>query len=154
MLFKNGYSLLANSHFSPFKDEDGVRYRSVEHYIHAQKALRYNDYLVYQEILAERSARKIKDIPVDGYSYADWSAVVFEVMKKGLMLKFTSCAEAKEKLVLTGDAKIIFATPYDNVFGNGLPFEADDSTEEKKWKGWNTLGRLLEEIRQIITTQQ
>ena len=79
LLIKNGFSILSHLSYSPFC-KDGVRFRSVAHFIAAQKALFFRDFYSYHGILEERSTRKLSTYTVAGYDHARWVSVWSDVL--------------------------------------------------------------------------
>ena len=148
-IFKNGYSHMSNAHYSPFKDGP-ERYRSVEQFVNAKKALNFKEYFAHQEIMREKAARNMKNITVTGYDYAIWNSKLSGVIKEGLFKKFQACADAREKLMSTGSSTIVYASLYDRVLGNGIAFESEKNTNPADWEGMNLLGKLLMEVRDTL----
>lgn len=67
----------------------------------------------------------------------DWELIKDDIMKKGLMAKFTQNKELANKLLETGDKILIEDSPYDSYWGNAK-------------NGKNMLGKLLMDVRQNI----
>lgn len=144
--FANGYSLLSNYHFSPFK-LDGVRYYNVEQYIFAKKALQAGDYVAYHNIMAEKRACRYRDITISNVNYDKWNNVRRKIMFSGLAAKFEQNPAAFAKLQSTQPRRILHTTKLDRVQGTGLLIDNDKNFEPKHWEGLNELGYMLMEIR-------
>lgn len=69
----------------------------------------------------------------------DWEQVKDKVMKYVLILKFKTDKHSRELLILTVNARLIEASPYDSYWGCG-----------SNGKGLNKLGKLLEEVREEL----
>lgn len=151
-IFRNGFSPLHNYHTTPFVI-NMVRYRSVEQFIQAQKALLFKDYSAYEGILQEYSAQRCKEYRIANYDHETWKKARTQITKDGLEAKFTQNAQAREKLAATGSAMIVFASHYDRVNGTGLELEDDKNLSSETWEGWNELGLLIEAVREKIKRQ-
>lgn len=145
-LFANGFSLLANNHFTPFV-VDGVRYLSMEQYLHAEKALFFKDYAAHKRFMAEPSPRKYKDIKIKGEEYYEWREEAPKIMERGLKKKFECHEDARTDLQLTGKSHIVYATLLDRINGSGLRFGDDKNAQKSEWRGYNELGELLTKVR-------
>lgn len=108
-LFSNGFSMLSNYHYSPFFF-DGVRFRNVEQFLCAEKALMARDFQAYQNVMDEKSCVRYKDIKITNVNYDKWNAVRFQVLIEGLEAKFRQSRAAMERLKETGDRVIVHAT--------------------------------------------
>ena len=75
-------------------------------------------------------------------------------MRTALEKKFTECAGAREKLLSTGDAYIVYANPTDRVAGSGLEFSEGANLDPEQWQGWNLLGNILVEVREKMKAIQ
>lgn len=151
-LFSNGYCLLSNSHLTPFT-VDRIRYRSVEQFMWASRALHFHDYFAHQAIMEEWCARKYKDIRIDNYDCNQWRRVSNDLLEKALQAKFAQHGKAKEKLLSTGQAVIVYATKSDRVLGSGLDLDDGRNINENDWQGLNILGTLLMMMRDKLTTK-
>ena len=133
--FRNEYAFLSNYSASPFKDECGDFYPTMEHYFQAQKATDLYDFELIRTAktpgLAKKYGRQIKLTP-------DWESVKIDVMRKGLHFKF-AIPELRNKLLATGDEELVEGNTWgDTYWGvcNGV--------------GENHLGKLLMELREEI----
>jgi N-glycosidase YbiA len=109
------------------------RYRTVEHFFQASKAVRESDHLWVAAAQtpkeAKRRGRRIE-------LRADWEETKYAVMLVGLRGKFTPGSAPGRALLATGTAALREESPYDRVWGTG-----------PDGKGENLLGRALEELR-------
>ena len=135
------YGVFSNFYASPIT-MDGVKYPTTEHYYQAKK---------FEGQPLEADVVNCKS-PGDAFRLAnantkqrrkDWFAVSLKVMETALYHKFTQHEDLKQKLLDTGNRKIIEHTTKDNFFGDG----GDGS-------GQNHLGRLLMELRAKLRNQQ
>jgi ribA/ribD-fused uncharacterized protein len=145
-LFANGYSLLSNLHHTPFV-VNNVRYRNVEQFVWAQKALLFQDYLAYQCIMEEWSPRKYKDFRIKNFDFNRWRNAFEGFLVTALRAKFDQNKAAQQKLLSTGNAHLVYATRNDRLLGCGLNVTDSDVVNEDKWMGSNLLGSMLQLVR-------
>lgn len=72
----------------------------------------------------------------------DWKSAKVNVMREAVMAKFTQHQELRERLLATGEAKIIEHTANDDYWGDG-----------GGGKGRNMLGRILMDLRAKLREQ-
>ena len=117
---------------------DKQKWKSVEHYFHAQK---FEDKAYQKKIknaanpmLAANLGRNRKQ-----RLRKDWESVKISVMRKALYAKFTQYPELTKLLLETGEAKLTEHTENDAFWGDG-----------GNGKGKNWLGILLMQIREEL----
>ena len=124
------------SNFSPHGVElNGAWWPTVEHYFQAQK---FEDEAYRERI---RRARLPKDAKTLGRTralpiLADWDTARDEVMLEAIRKKFSTHAELREMLLLTGDEELIENAPTDYYWGCG-----------RTGTGQNKLGKILMQVR-------
>lgn len=127
------HSFLCNFYPCEFV-ENGIVYKSNEHYFQSNK---YSDPEIRQIIINAKTPRSAKNLtrkfPID---FVWWDSVREEVMKKGLILKFSQNPELKQKLLETYDKTLV-----------------EFSSRDKFWAGnlvnsKNKLGILLMDVRE------
>ena len=119
---------------------DGLEWPTSEHYYQAQ---RFTDPKLREQIRAEQwpsAARKLAH-KLRG-PRPDWDQRKLDVMREVLIAKFTQHLDLRQMLVGTQDAHLIEASPIDHFWGEG-----------KDGTGTNHLGRLLEEVRELLRTE-
>ncbi len=128
---------------------DGVRYRSAEQYMMAEKARIFGDDETLEKILSAKLPRKIKALgrEVKSFDGKKWDRVKFKVVVSGNMAKFSQNRELLSFLLGTGDAMLVEASPKDSIWGVGLKESDRDILDPDKWKGENLLGKALVEVR-------
>lgn len=139
--FDGKYFFLSNFSASPFKDECGDFFPTVEHYFQAQKATDLYDFELIRKAktpgLAKKYGRQIKLAP-------DWENVKEQVMLDGLRYKF-AIPELRDKLLATGNQYLEEGNSWhDNYWGDC------DCPRCKDIMGRNMLGQLLMQVREEI----
>lgn len=141
-------SYLSNWFKCSFKD-DQFSYPSSEAYLMAQKALLFNDKDSAEKIVKTNDPKKQKALGrlVKGFNDTLWNQHKFDIMVKGLLLKFEQNPNLKKQLLATGTKILVEGSPYDKIWGVGLHYEDELILDEKNWKGENLLGKSLMEVR-------
>lgn len=135
------------------KFSDGVNeYSSAEQYMMYQKAALFGDKAIAEKILAEKSPTKIKALgrKIKGFNESKWDERKYVIVTMGNMHKFSHNHNLGKRLVETGDAVLIEASPFDRVWGIGYG-ATNAPTKRDKW-GQNLLGRALMEVRANLRT--
>lgn len=132
------YSFLCNFFPCQFV-EDGVGYRTVEHYFQSKK---YNDPEIKEIIINAGTPKQAKSIsrnyPID---FVWWESVRENVMKTGLTLKFSQNPDLRQKLLDTHNKILKEYSNSDLFWGGSLPNSS------------NKLGLLLMQVRSELSTQ-
>ena len=131
---KGEHIFLNNFDPSPIIIND-LEYPTVEHYYQAQK-FTGSQFEAIRQAASPDEAKKLSRI--FGYDSVDWGIRKEAVMREALYAKFSQNKELKEKLLLTGNARLI-----------------EDSLSDLYWGGVvqgsrNRLGMMLEEIRETL----
>ena len=107
------------------------------------------DELSMKKILDASSPAECKSI---GYGIkldrTIWNQTDTKIMAKALNEKFTQNPELKKYLMNTGELILAEASASDRFWGTGIGLGKADTTKEPKWRGKNTLGKLLMQLRQ------
>lgn len=130
-------------------EENGIVYKTAEHYMMAGKARLFNDAEMEKEILkattpnqAKALGRKVKD-----FDPKLWDEHKYQIVTQGNLLKFSQNQKFKDFLLSTGDKVLVEASPYDRIWGIGM-LETDNRAENPLlWNGENLLGFALMEVR-------
>ena len=142
--FDGQYDFLSNFYPSSILYE-GIVYPTNEHFFQAMKTL---DQAERQKIanaetpgMAKRLGRHVQLRP-------DWEKIKVDVMRTGLMLKFTDAALA-EKLIATGDEELVEGTKWhDNEWGSCSCSRCVNIL------GKNKLGNLLMKVRKELLDEE
>lgn len=138
------------SQWFPFKfEENGIVYKTAEHYMMAGKAKLFNDEEILVKILEASSPNQAKSLgrKVKNFDPKSWDEHKYDIVKQGNLLKFSQNEKFKEFLLSTNDKILVEASPYDKIWGIGM-LETDTRAENPLlWNGENLLGFALMEVR-------
>jgi ribA/ribD-fused uncharacterized protein len=149
------YGCLSNWYYSPFADDLGGIYSSVEQYMMYYKAETFEDNETAQKIMATDCPRTCKKLgrQVKNFDYAQWECVRYHIVAKGCYYKFCQWnKEIRDILLNTGESELVEASPYDRIWGIGFE-EKDAEANRNKW-GANLLGKALMEVRQMLRREK
>lgn len=136
--FWGDYRFLSNFYPSPFVDDVGYTWPTVEHYYQAQKALNVDDFNVVAACKtpgqAKRAGSKVEMRP-------DWDQVKTHIMFGALRWKFEQNPDLAQKLIDTGDAELVEGNTWGDVFWG---------YDTKLNKGQNVLGQQLMILRGLL----
>ncbi len=154
-IFGNWYLMPFTLECAP-KDRVGstsTRFNDSETYFMWRKALHFEAWDTAKKILLTdnpKTARMLGRLFVPKFDQVEWDKVKEGIMCDGLMLKFTSSDEARDKLVATFPKTLVESSPYDKVWGIGLSERSSLLHDRTKWKGQNLLGKCLMIVRSRI----
>lgn len=146
---ENGY--LSNWYKSDFVAEE-IKFSSMEQFMMYQKACRFHDEKIANDILHTDNVAEIKKLgrKVHAYDENVWNGVRQLIVYEGLKAKFSQNAELKQKLVDTGDAVLAECAVRDQIWGIGLSMRDPNRFERSKWRGNNLLGYALMLVREQL----
>ena len=142
--FDGENEFLSNFYHSPIFYE-GIVYPTNEHFFQAMKTL---DLAERQRIANAETPGMAKRMGRNVLLRPDWEQVKVDVMRTGLMLKFTDAALA-EKLLATGDEELVEGNWWhDQTWGSCF------CPDHCRTPGRNLLGMLLMELRKELQYNQ
>lgn len=130
-------------------EENGIVYKTAEHYMMAGKARLFKDAETLEKILKAASPNQVKSLgrKVKNFDPKLWNEHKYEIVRQGNLLKFSQNKKYKDFLLSTGDKILVEASPYDTIWGIGM-LETDSRAENPLlWNGENLLGFALMEVR-------
>jgi ribA/ribD-fused uncharacterized protein len=129
--------------------EEGVLYKTAEHYMMAHKARLFNDQEVFERIIRKESPKDVKDLgrQIRNFDSQLWDDHKFQIVRQGNLLKFSQNEELKHFLIQTTTKVLVEASPVDPVWGIGLAEDAPNAQNPSEWRGENLLGFALMEVR-------
>ena len=131
----------------PYRDPKGaVAFEHVEQYMHALKAIVFNDFDTLEKIMkqgsdpltAKRLGRVVKD-----YEEDVWQSAARPIVTRGCVLKFGQSDPLGEELERTGSSMLVECAPRDRRWGVGLGVDNPRATQPGQWRGTNWLGQCL-----------
>jgi len=141
------------SQWFPFKfEEEGIEYKTAEHYMMAGKAKLFNDDKILEEILKSETPNQAKSLgrKVKNFDSKIWDEQKYEIVKRANFLKFSQNQKFKDFLLSTNNKILVEASPYDTVWGIGM-LETDSKAQNPSfWNGENLLGFALMEVRDLL----
>ena len=148
------YGCFSQWFYAPFTVE-GIRYSTAEQYMMAKKALLFNDYDIYNQILNEKDPYKCKKLGklVHNFKGHRWDECKEEIVYRSNLAKFSQNYNIQEKLLKTGDATLAEASPYDRIWGIGLSADDPKAIHPEHWKGENLLGHALMRVRHELALE-
>lgn len=139
----------SNFYHAPFEDE-GVTYNCSEQYFMAHKALLFDDYTAYRNIMSAQTPRKQKAIGrlVTDFDDERWDAFKCMIMFRGCLQKFLQNPHLRYILLNTGYNTLVEASPTDKIWGIG--WDKSNAMDNIDNWGQNLLGKTLMQIRGIL----
>jgi len=137
---------------SPFMALDGLMYSCAEQYMMAQKALLFQDKETFKKIMATTHPRDQKKLgrTVKNFNQVIWNTYSTTIVYDGNLLKFSQNPKHWDLLNATGDSILVEASPFDRIWGIGLPEGDRLANNISTWKGQNRLGFILTKVRETI----
>nr|WP_153037014.1 NADAR family protein [Amycolatopsis sp. YIM 10] len=131
---------------------DGVRYRSAEQFMMAEKARLFGDPEAERLILAAETPAEAKKLGrgVRDFDQDTWVARRFDIVVRGNEAKFGQDGRLREFLLSTGDQVLVEAAPRDVIWGIGLGASNPRAADPAAWRGRNLLGFALMAVRDAL----
>ena len=128
---------------------DNVSYLTAEHYMMAQKALLFNDQLIFEQIIQASHPKQAKELgrKVSNFDEGVWNKHRFDIVVDGNLAKFGQNEALKYYLLSTNERVLVEASPVDKIWGVGLGKDDQQIYDPSKWQGDNLLGFALMEVR-------
>ncbi|WP_080777345.1 NADAR family protein [Chryseobacterium phocaeense] len=130
-------------------EENGIVYKTAEHYMMAGKARLFKDEEILEKVLKSETPNDAKSLgrKVKHFEAKLWDAHKYEIVKKANLLKFSQSPRLEAFLLSTDNKILIEASPYDRIWGIGM-LESDPRAQNPLlWDGENLLGFALMEVR-------
>lgn len=149
---------------APF-EINGRSYTTAEQYMMSEKALLFQDLDMYRMIMNEPDPDRCKKLgrQVKGFVGHIWDNAFPEIIFHGNLGKFQSDIELVDALLKTGNAVLIEASPFDDIYGAGMKKDDllyPDGTLKTLPQNWhkkgskrqaeNNLGFILMGIRDLF----
>lgn len=142
------WGFLSNWYDAPFTLE-GIRYRHVEQYMMAKKALLFGDLESYERVMETVLPAECKALGrlMKGFNGALWDTCKVEIVANANRAKFTQHPDLAAQLLATGEAVLAEANPVDPIWGIALAPDDPAAADEANWRGENLLGHILMDLR-------
>lgn len=139
-----------------FEDDDGIHYRTAEHYMMYHKALTLERPDVAAKILETYSPRDVKymarAIQATPEVMAKYDAVKLDIVTQGNMYKFTQNKEYRDIMLKLYPRKFVEASPADRIWGIGMDISHPDLFNTELW-GQNLLGKALDAVAETLSNK-
>lgn len=134
------------------------KFPTSEHLFMYLKAVHYKDWETAKKILAVESPKEAKKLgrEVKGFDQVDWEKVREDMMFTAIINR-GGVDEKYRNMILNPDwldLEFVEASPYDKVWGIGLPQTDPNANDKSKWPGLNLLGKCLCEARRFWLFQE
>ncbi|QYY33736.1 NADAR family protein (plasmid) [Cupriavidus pinatubonensis] len=153
--FFQGTSPFSNWHKAAFV-VDGKKFNCVEQYLMYAKATLFSDDDTVGSILSTPDPRQQKALgrQVSGFVESVWIENRVSIARTGVLAKFSQNPHLREALLGTAGTELVEASPYDKIWGVGLPATDPRINDRSQWRGENLLGKILTEVREHLMTEQ
>lgn len=118
----------------------------------AQKAILFGDFSSAKRIIRSNNPKEQKALGrlIKGFNEDIWNQHKFDIMVKGLLLKFEQNPSLKRELLSTGSKILVEGSPYDKIWGVGLKYDNPLILDDTNWQGENLLGKALMRAREKL----
>ena len=140
--------------FTEAREGKTLEFFNSEQYFMYEKARAFGDEEIAMRILFEgKNPKQAKSLgrKVKGYNDEVWNKMRYKVMLRANLLKYLQNKDI-EKLLLNEEfdgKNFVEASPIDRIWGIGCD-EATALDDESNWNGQNLLGKVLDEVRDIL----
>jgi len=127
-------------------------FNCAEQYMMYNKATFFQDYETAKKIMKSSNPKEQKSLgkKIKNFNPKEWDEVKKEIVIEGNYCKFSQNENLKKILLNTKDRILVEASPFDKVWGIGLPQNNKHILNPRKWKGKNLLGFCLMEVRESL----
>ena len=127
---------LSQWHAASF-EVDGVRYRTAEHYMMAEKARLFEDWATAAKIVSCETPKEAQRLgrEVAGFDSSVWDDRKFDIVVNGNIAKFGQNPGPGEFLKGTGNKVLVEASPDDRIWGIGLAANHPSASDPNLWDG-------------------
>lgn len=128
---------------------DGKKYVCAEQYMMAAKARLFGDKDAERMIMATGDPKEQKRLgrQVQGFNEQKWNSAAKDIVYKANYAKFSQHDDLRKLLLATAGTTLVEASPYDTIWGIGLPKDDPRAQTRSQWKGKNWLGEVLTKVR-------
>lgn len=129
-----------------------IKYCCCEQFMMGQKAQLFSDYESFEKIINSTNPSEIQKLgrQVRNFDSNIWDKFKYTIVFNGNYKKFSQNNELKDFLLSTGDSLIVEASPYDKIWGVGIPEVNNKIYIPDYWQGQNLLGFAIMHVRHIL----
>ena len=152
---REDFGFLSQFYPSVFEDADGAVYHCAEQWMMASKAKIMGDKVTHKLIMeAEYDPMKIRRLgrAVTPWVEERWTEARERVVLEGNLKKFRQNPTLKQKLLDSGERRLVECSRHDLVWGNGLSEKQARAGES--WRGLNLLGKCLMGVREQLRSEE
>jgi ribA/ribD-fused uncharacterized protein len=130
----------------------GITYKSAEHWMMAQKALLFEDEIMFNRIIQCDKPEEAKALGrnISYFEEETWNKERFDIVVKGNIHKFNQHPALLDFLLSTGEKILVEASPVDLIWGIGLAVDNESINDVYGRRGKNLLGFALMEVRDFF----
>ena len=129
---------------------EGIKFYSAETAFQYKKASMNGQHEEAKKVQKMSDSYQAKRACKDIKENEEWRQKKEKVMKEILEEKFKQNINMKQKLIQTGNSKLLEGTS-DKFWGSGIPIAKYKSINQKNIPGKNILGNMLSEIRKKMS---
>lgn len=130
---------------------DGKTFRSTEHYLFHEKAVKLGDASAAQNIFKAPTAGQAKKLGHllhwDNDKFGSWHQFAYEKLFTANNIKYDTHANLRKALFQTAPLTLVEASPTDMYWGVGLRGDDPKIHNRDEWPGENKFGFLLTKLR-------
>jgi len=135
-----------------------VEWKSSEQCFMAMKAKCFKDEESYNRILESNTPQEARRLGrrVRGFNGILWFLASKSIMFEVVLAKFSQNDDLKS-LILSDEfkgKKFVEGSPYDKKWGVGMRYTNPAIDDESNWKGKNLLGKVLDKVRERLSSEQ
>lgn len=140
---------------------DGQPFNTVEQYMSYEKARYFGDTEIANKVLQSNDPKEQKYLGRKVKLKSDedkqrWQRICEWIAYDANLAKFSQNHRLKKTIQKTGNLRMIYASSFDEIWGNGLEPETnngslnEENLDSNNWKGVNLMGSVLEAVRNDI----
>lgn len=113
------------------------------------KAEVFGDEEIKAKVLANQDPKTVKALgrEIKKFDEDIWLGHRYSCMYRACFFKFSQNSDIKDILMATGDKVLVEASPYDKIWGIGLPPNSLLIYDKANWRGLNLLGEVIMAVR-------
>lgn len=135
------------------KKDAVLTFCNVEQFMMFCKAVCFKDFNTATKVLRTSTPNEVKALgrKVRNYDDTVWSQIRYNVVLCGIYYKINQNPNIKDMLLqFPVDTVFAEASPWDRIWGVGLPVNNNGVYNPNQWKGTNLLGRAWSEVRRSL----